>query len=72
MLVEVNGVKLNVEGSGDGPAVMLLHGFTGSSRSLLSFARSWPGFSTIAVDVIGHGLSDASDDGSGPPAKDPQ
>jgi 2-succinyl-6-hydroxy-2,4-cyclohexadiene-1-carboxylate synthase len=64
MLVEVNGLKLNIEGSGDGPAVMLLHGFTGSSRSLLSFARSWPGFSTIAVDVIGHGLSDAPDDAS--------
>jgi 2-succinyl-6-hydroxy-2,4-cyclohexadiene-1-carboxylate synthase len=62
MLVEVNGVKLNVEGSGEGPALMLLHGFTGSSRSLLSFARSWPGFSTLAVDIIGHGESDAPED----------
>jgi 2-succinyl-6-hydroxy-2,4-cyclohexadiene-1-carboxylate synthase len=62
MLVEVNGVKLNVEGSGDGPTVMLLHGFTGSSRSLLSFARSWPGFSILAVDVIGHGESDSPEE----------
>lgn len=64
MQVAVNGILLNVEGSGDGPAVLLLHGFTGSGRSLLSFARAWPGFTTLAVDVIGHGLSDAPEDAS--------
>lgn len=64
MIVEVNDLLLNVEGSGDGPPVLLLHGFTGSSRSLLSFARSWPGFSTLALDVIGHGMSDSPEDAS--------
>ncbi|MGE0059148.1 MAG: 2-succinyl-6-hydroxy-2,4-cyclohexadiene-1-carboxylate synthase [Dehalococcoidia bacterium] len=64
MIVEVNDLLLNVEGSGDGPPVVLLHGFTGSSRSLLSFARSWPGFSTLALDVIGHGMSDSPEDAS--------
>lgn len=62
MLVEVNGLRLNIEGSGDGAPLLLLHGFTGSSRSLLSFARSWPGYSTLAIDLIGHGESDSPRD----------
>jgi 2-succinyl-6-hydroxy-2,4-cyclohexadiene-1-carboxylate synthase len=62
VIVEVNNLLLNVEGSGDGPPLLILHGFTGSSRSLLSFARSWPGFSTLALDVIGHGMSDSPAD----------
>jgi 2-succinyl-6-hydroxy-2,4-cyclohexadiene-1-carboxylate synthase len=62
VIVEVNNLLLNVEGSGDGPLLLILHGFTGSSRSLLSFARSWPGFSTLALDVIGHGMSDSPAD----------
>jgi 2-succinyl-6-hydroxy-2,4-cyclohexadiene-1-carboxylate synthase len=62
VIVEVNNLLLNVEGSGDGPALLVLHGFTGSSRSFLSFARSWPGFSTLALDVIGHGMSDSPAD----------
>jgi 2-succinyl-6-hydroxy-2,4-cyclohexadiene-1-carboxylate synthase len=62
VIVEVNNLLLNVEGSGDGPPLLILHGFTGSSRSLLSFARSWPGFSTLALDVIGHGMSDSPTD----------
>jgi 2-succinyl-6-hydroxy-2,4-cyclohexadiene-1-carboxylate synthase len=62
VIVEVNNLLLNVEGSGDGPPLLVLHGFTGSSRSMLSFARSWPGFSTLALDVIGHGMSDSPAD----------
>jgi len=62
MQVSVNGVLLNVEGSGEGPALLVLHGFTGSGRSLLSFARAWPGFTTLAVDVIGHGHSESPAD----------
>lgn len=62
MQIAVNGILLNVEGSGEGPAILALHGFTGSSRSLLSFARAWPGFTTMAADIIGHGLSDAPED----------
>jgi 2-succinyl-6-hydroxy-2,4-cyclohexadiene-1-carboxylate synthase len=62
VIVEVNDLMLNVEGSGEGPPLLVLHGFTGSSRSLLSFARSWPEFSTLALDVIGHGMSDSPAD----------
>ncbi len=64
MQVAVNGLLLNVEGSGEGPGLMVLHGFTGSGRSLLSFARAWPGFTTLAVDVIGHGQSESPPDAS--------
>lgn len=58
--VAVNGVRLNVERRGSGPALLLLHGFTGSGaswdRHLPTFSR---GYSTVAVDLIGHGASDA-------------
>lgn len=61
--VHVNGLRLHVEVQGSGPSLMLLHGFTGS-------ARSWEGVTDIlcqthrvvAIDVIGHGQSDAPQD----------
>ena len=62
MLVNTNGAHLNFEQSGEGPAILALHGFTGSGRSLLSFARAWPAFTTFAVDLIGHGESDSPPD----------
>ena len=37
--VTVNGVGLNVEVAGEGPHVLLLHGFTGSAAT---WALSWP------------------------------
>jgi 2-succinyl-6-hydroxy-2,4-cyclohexadiene-1-carboxylate synthase len=59
----VNGIRLNVEVSGDeGPTLLLLHGFTGSSETWQPFLRSWDRFRIVRVDVIGHGLSDAPDD----------
>ncbi len=64
MRIAVNGVHLNVEQAGSGPAVLLLHGFTGSSATWRSFQDRWAGFRTIAVDVIGHGESDSPPDAS--------
>ncbi|MDE3094503.1 MAG: 2-succinyl-6-hydroxy-2,4-cyclohexadiene-1-carboxylate synthase [Chloroflexota bacterium] len=61
---EVGGLHLNVEASGDGPALLLLHGFTGSAATWEPFAAAWAGFRTIAVDLIGHGASDAPADES--------
>lgn len=56
--VDVNGVCFNVERAGAGPALVLLHGFTGSSTTWADhvpvFARE---FDTVAVDLLGHGAS---------------
>lgn len=58
------GARLHVEVAGSGPAVLLLHGFTGSTRTLDGVAAGLrgAGFRTIAVDALGHGESDAPDD----------
>src|ERR671931_2606875 len=59
----VNGIGLNVEVASAGPPWLLLHGFTGSAAT---WARHLPALSgratTIAVDLIGHGASDAPAD----------
>ena len=60
MRLTVNDITLSVELAGDGPALLLLHGFTGSAST---WAPLVPELSarrrTIAVDLIGHGRSDA-------------
>jgi 2-succinyl-6-hydroxy-2,4-cyclohexadiene-1-carboxylate synthase len=60
--VEVNGSGVNVVVQGDGPALLLLHGFTGSHATWAPFADEWSGFTTIAVDIVGHGQSDSPRD----------
>ena len=60
--IPVNGVHLNVETAGNGPALLLLHGFTGSVSTWKPHLDSWPGFTTIAVDLLGHGSSDCPAD----------
>jgi 2-succinyl-6-hydroxy-2,4-cyclohexadiene-1-carboxylate synthase len=60
--IAVNGVRLNVEARGEGPALLLLHGFTGSAATWEPFLDAWPGFTTIAVDLLGHGGSDSPPD----------
>jgi 2-succinyl-6-hydroxy-2,4-cyclohexadiene-1-carboxylate synthase len=57
-LIAVNGIRLNVEVQGSGPPVLLLHGFTGSSRTWASHMKFWREFTTVAVDLPGHGKSD--------------
>jgi len=63
MQLQVNDITLNVEQSGAGHPLLLLHGFTGSAAtwSPLS-ARFAPTFRTIALDLIGHGRSDSPPD----------
>lgn len=54
------GFHLNIESEGEGQPLVLLHGFTGS-------ASTWDGlkaalgsrFRFVAVDIVGHGRSDA-------------
>jgi len=55
--VDVDGLRWAVRATGSGPALLLLHGFTGSGRSWegLSEAAVGAGFTTIAPDLPGHG-----------------
>jgi len=58
--VDVGGVMLNVEVAGSGPPVVLLHGFTGSTNSWRRVVEDLsPEFTTVAMDIIGHGKSDS-------------
>lgn len=59
MRIPIGGVHFNVEQTGDGPPLMLLHGFTGSCDTWSTFVSSLGRhFRMIAVDLPGHGLSD--------------
>jgi 2-succinyl-6-hydroxy-2,4-cyclohexadiene-1-carboxylate synthase len=51
-------MELNVEKAGDGPPLLLLHGFTGSAAGWGPLAAAWaPFFTTLSVDLPGHGRS---------------
>ncbi|MPZ48869.1 MAG: 2-succinyl-6-hydroxy-2,4-cyclohexadiene-1-carboxylate synthase [Dehalococcoidia bacterium] len=60
----VNGIELNVEVTGEGPALLLLHGFTGDVSIWEPFVPRWSTFRIIRVDIIGHGGSDSPADAS--------
>jgi pimeloyl-ACP methyl ester carboxylesterase len=58
--VHANGIRLHVAEAGEGPLVLLLHGFTGfwwSWRNQLG-ALANAGYRTVAVDLRGYGDSD--------------
>jgi 2-succinyl-6-hydroxy-2,4-cyclohexadiene-1-carboxylate synthase len=57
--IAVNGIHLNVEVAGSGAPLMLLHGFTGCATGWRPFNEGLTGFTTIAVDLVGHGASDS-------------
>ena len=58
MRVELNGLEFHVEITGQGPPLLLLHGFTGSVRSWEDIRpRLSPTAQVIAIDLIGHGQS---------------
>jgi 2-succinyl-6-hydroxy-2,4-cyclohexadiene-1-carboxylate synthase len=59
----VNGIALNVECGGSGEPLVLLHGFMGSASTWADHRRAFDErYSTVAVDLPGHGLSDAPAD----------
>src|SRR5438105_2983520 len=62
MRIPVNGIELNVEVDGNGPPLMLLHGFTGDDTTWEPFLETWHDFKLVRVEVIGHGRSDSPDD----------
>lgn len=60
---EIDGQCMHVDISGHGPALMLLHGFTGSSETLAATADFLDkDFCVLRVDLPGHGLSDSPAD----------
>jgi 2-succinyl-6-hydroxy-2,4-cyclohexadiene-1-carboxylate synthase len=59
----INGVHYNLERAGNGPPLVLLHGFTGSLQTWTAIMpRLAQEFDTIAVDLLGHGATDAPSD----------
>jgi 2-succinyl-6-hydroxy-2,4-cyclohexadiene-1-carboxylate synthase len=58
-----NRVDINLEKVGDGPALVLLHGFTGSAATWREHSQIFAqDHLVIAVDALGHGLSDSPAD----------
>ncbi len=56
----INGINLNVVCSGRGTPVVLLHGFTGSSKTWRPFVqRLASSYMLVRPDIIGHGESDS-------------
>lgn len=63
--VVVDGVRIRSHRSGDvtGQLVVILHGFTGSAKAMAPVVdRLRPNHQVVAVDLVGHGGSDAPDD----------
>jgi 2-succinyl-6-hydroxy-2,4-cyclohexadiene-1-carboxylate synthase len=62
--IAVNGISLNVEtsGRGDGPALLLLHGFTRDARAWQPLLPCFEDYRCVRVDLIGHGRSDSPPD----------
>jgi 2-succinyl-6-hydroxy-2,4-cyclohexadiene-1-carboxylate synthase len=59
----VDGAGYEVDRAGDGPTVLLIHGFTGRGADWQPFLRALQATSTtITVDLLGHGASDAPSD----------
>ena len=62
MRLNANGVTYHVEMQGSGPAVVLLHGFTGSSATWAPHLTALEAFTTVRIDFLGHGRSDTPAD----------
>jgi 2-succinyl-6-hydroxy-2,4-cyclohexadiene-1-carboxylate synthase len=61
--VALNGVELEVEATGGGPAVLALHGFTGTARTWAPLAAALRDQRHVIVpDLLGHGRSAAPAD----------
>lgn len=55
----IRGIRYHFETVGDGPPLLLLHGFMGARRSWHALdGRLAPGHRRIALDLLGHGQSE--------------
>ena len=50
-------IQLQIEESGAGRPLLLLHGFTGAADTWRPFRDAWPGMRQLAADLPGHGRS---------------
>lgn len=68
----LNGRRWTIHQTGDasGPAMLLLHGFTGSGRNWDELAKKLPGWRIIAPDLPGHGETAAPTDAMPEVARD--
>ena len=58
-IIPVNGMRMYVEVFGEGPPLLLVHGFTASSQSWRPFVGEFAkSFRVIVPDLRGHGWSD--------------
>ena len=63
MIVSVRGIEMHTLVAGTGPALLLLHGFTGSSETWRPFFAALTAHRrVIAPDLVGHGHTAAPDD----------
>ncbi|MEO8458533.1 MAG: alpha/beta hydrolase [Chloroflexota bacterium] len=62
--VDVDGLKLNYrDTSGDNPAIVLIHGYTGNTRNwALNIPALREKYRCVSFDLPGHGESDRSED----------
>ena len=62
-MLSINGAQYHVRVEGEGPPVMLLHGFTGSMNTWNAFIEDYKHcFQFISLDLLGHGLTEAPND----------
>ncbi|KAB2490405.1 2-succinyl-6-hydroxy-2,4-cyclohexadiene-1-carboxylate synthase [Priestia endophytica] len=60
----IRGVNYNIEINGEGPPLLLLHGFTGSQATWKHVKEDFTRYKVITVDLIGHGETDKPADPS--------
>ena len=58
MNIEINGLNINYEVSGEGSAVILLHGWLCSLETMRPIANIMQGYKVYNVDLPGFGKSD--------------
>ncbi|HVU11200.1 MAG TPA: 2-succinyl-6-hydroxy-2,4-cyclohexadiene-1-carboxylate synthase [Phototrophicaceae bacterium] len=58
--MRINGLNYHVEAHGAGEALVLLHGFTGSSANWLATVNAFADqFRVVSIDLLGHGQTDS-------------
>lgn len=63
MNLAINGNTYHVDMEGEGYPLVLLHGFTGDSKTWNPFFKEWgKNRQVVAIDILGHGQSDSPKD----------